>query len=191
MACYAGKKMQTTKKKPGVIIISAFLILNGAYTSYQLVQIWLRGLPSDYNLLYNLLPFIFLVSGIGLYLMKGWGRNIALLSGYCYGFIGLIEILTCLTLKAEFTNVIKGVTNLIIATAMLLYLYKRNVKEIFAESPISLMLIGLFFALSGFVQRADIVLIEYFWRLMSLVGLGIIFKAGKQLRNNSGSITCE
>ncbi len=181
--------MNTTKSKPGIVIIASYFIFNGLYASYQLAHAWLQGKQFEYNFFYDLIPLIFLVSGIGLYLAKGWGRNLALLSCFCYGLIGLEKILLYYVLNGDIADLVKGLTDIILVAIILFYLLKKSVKECFPESPISLLCIGLTIVLYGFIQHSNNAIINYFWRFMFIIGFAIMFKARKQLRENVGSIT--
>lgn len=181
--------MNITKNKPGIVIIASFFVINGLYASYQFAYAWFQGKPFTSDFIYYLIPLIFLVSGIGLYLNKGWGRNLALLSSFCYGFFGVDKLLVNFIVKKDIADLLKGSTNTILAICILIYLLQKTVKKSFPESPISLICIGLTILLYGSIQHSDNAIINYFWIIMFIIGLSIMFKAVKQLRENTGSIT--
>src|SRR6266702_1802449 len=188
---HLGKPMNISKNKTGIFIIASYFVVNGSYVSYQLVNAWFQGKPIEYDFIYILIPLIFLVSGIGLFLTKGWGRNLALLSSFCYGFIGLVKILQYFLLQREIADLVKGSTDIILAACILIYLLKKSVKEFFPESPVSSTCIGLAIVLYGSIQHSDIAVINYFWGIMFIIGWAIMFKAGHRLRESMGSLTSE
>ena len=179
------------KSKPGIIIIASYFLINGAYAVYQLVGAWLGGTFPQSNLFYNMVPIVFVVSGVGLFLGKGWGRNFTLLASGCYLMLGLVKLALYLIEQNEPTLLIKGAVDVVIAVTITIYMLRKPIKAKFENSPISLMCIGTFILLWGVTETSNNHIINVLWRTLLIVGVAVVLKARQQLRDDGVSTTSE
>jgi|GEM_PF-4883958 len=179
------------KSKPGLIIIASYFLLNGVYAAYQLVGAWLGGTFPQSNLFYNMVPIVFVASGVGLFLNKGWGRNFTLLASGCYLMLGLAKLAPYFIERHDPTLLIKGIVDLVIAVTITIYMLRKSIKARFENSPISLMCIGTFIVLWGVTETSDNRFINVLWRTLFVVGAAVVLKARQQLRDDGISTTSE
>lgn len=174
------------KSKPGITIIASYFLLNGSYMAYQLV---IAGVAQN-NLFYNLVPIVFLASGVGLFLKKGWGWNLTVLAAGCYILLGVLKAAAYLAQVNDITFLIKGGVDIILALCIISYMSRKTIKERFEKSPISLMCIGTFLLLSGVTHMFAIQILDTIFRMIALlVGMVVMFKAKQQLREQGDSTT--
>lgn len=175
--------MNILKIKPGIVVIALYFITEGVGHSYLLVNSWIYKKIAIEPILI-LIPIICFVSGVGLFLQKGWGRNFALLSAFYYGSIEILELTSYLSTKPSSTVLLKGSIHIAIQACILYYMLRKSTKDAFQQSPLSLGLIGGFFMFYKFFQHSGNAIIDYIWDIMSVVGFFILFKAGKQFRKS-------
>jgi len=176
------------KNKLGILIIASYFLFDGLFISYQLANKYLTGQHTVVNLIYYLIPLGFLLSGLGLFMQKGWGRNVAILSCFSYIYLGQYKIFTFYYGKHDTWYLAKGITTIIFAVCLLLYLYKKSIRELYPDSPISLIIIGFTLSFYGYSQHSGNTIIDTFWASVAIVGLAITVKGGAQLRMNMGII---
>ncbi len=178
------------KSKPGITIIASYFLLNGFYMAYQLVIAALHGAVAQNYLFYNFVPIVFLASGLGLFLKKGWGWNFTVLSaGSCF-LLGLLKAAAYLAQDNDIMFLVKGGVDIFLALCIIGYMSRRTIKESFEKSPISLLSIGTFFLLSGVTHMFTIQILDSIYRMIALfVGIVLISKAKQQLRAQGDSTT--
>jgi lipid-A-disaccharide synthase-like uncharacterized protein len=179
------------KSKPGLIIIASYFLINGVYMAYQLVGAWLGASFPQSNLFYNMVPFVFMVSAVGLFLNKGWGRNFTLLASGCYLMLGLVKLAPYFIEQHDPTLLIKGAVDVVIAVMITIYMLRKPIKAKFENSPISLMCIGTFIMLWGVTETSDNHIIKVLWWSLFVVGGCVMLKARQQLRDDGVSTTSE
>lgn len=178
------------KSKPGITIIATYFLFNGSYVAYQLVFAALHGGITESNLFYNLVPIVFLISGVGLFLKKGWGWNLTVLAASCYLLLGVLKAAAYLAQKNDISLLIKGGVDILLALFIIGYMNRKTIKEGFEKSPISLMCIGAFLLLSGVTHMFAIQILDTIFRMIALlVGMVVMFKAKQQLREQGDSTT--
>lgn len=178
------------KSKPGITVIASYFLLNGSYVAYQLVIAALHGGVTQDNLFYDIVPIVFLASGVGLFLKKGWGWNFTVLAAGCYLLLGVLKAAAYFVQENNISLLIKGGTDVILALSILGYMRRKTIKERFEKSPISLMCIGTSLLLSGVIHMFAIQILDTIFRMMAfLVGAAVLFKAKQQLREQGDSTT--
>lgn len=143
----------------------------GLYKIFVLLQTNTRFADVFSPIIYNI---GYLVSGVGLICLKGWGRNTALLFNGAYAFHGSILIAAFfLELDQGKTFLLKGIGHLLIASSIFLFLFAKNVRKFFKPSPGSWQILGLLLMLYSLNQDTGDRWTGSFWTIMVLVGLAL------------------
>jgi len=178
------------KSKPGIIIIALYFLFNGAFAAYQLIVGMLHGGVAQSNLFYSMIPIVFMVSGIGLFLKKEWGWNLTVLAAGCYLLLGVLKAAAYLSQENDIKFLIKGGIDILLALCIIGYMSRKTIKGRFEKSPISLMCIGTFLLLSRVTHMFAIQILDTIFRMIALlVGVVVMFKAKQQLREQGDSTT--
>ena len=170
------------KRPIGLIIIASYFTVEALFGLYK----FFRALQVE-ELIYTyfiilLISLGFIISGVGLFLQRGWGRNFALCFNFLILFNGIRNLLSYFVVESKISIIIKGLVSLFIATLIFIYLLNKNIKEKFPKNPVSLIILGFFLSMYGIIQRTGYALIDYSWLAMAIIGFSILFKGAKQLR---------
>jgi len=178
------------KGKSEITIIALYFLFNGAFAAYQLVVATLHGGIAQSNLFYNMIPIVFLASGVGLFLKKGWGRNLTVLASGCYLLLGVLKAVDYWAQENDISLLIKGGVDVFLALFIIGYMSRKTIKDRFEKSPISLMCIGTFLVLSGVTHMFAIQILDNILRMMAfLAGAFVMLKAKQQLREQGDGAT--
>lgn len=164
------------KKPVGIIIISFHFFSDGVFYLYQCYGALWSGDFTSHVISLLLISLYGLISGIGLFLKRGWGRNTALIYNSFLLIVGVATI--CTSFVYDKSNYfVDGLVEVIIAMLIFMYLLKKSVKEKFTENPkyipVTYDKVLLFFVLFLQIAPDNSAFIVYF---MCLVGVALLFK---------------
>ncbi len=138
--------------------------------------------------LFNLIVDIgIMISSIGLLMKQGWARNFIIFFNTYFLIAGLISAFGYYY-HTEYAGNISRLIAVIILNALIygsiyIYLFSKEIRELYSQSSISLFIIG--FSLAGYTwtDHSDVLpgIVE---GILMIVGLAIVAKAGRDLRKD-------
>ncbi len=159
-----------------LVIFALFFLLETVYRAYEMLTGHLRaGVVEIVVLTY------FLISSIGLYLKKAWGRNFALFCNSLIFLSGLRQIIAYFYLGSA-RDLPKGLLNIVISILIYFFLLKSNYESMLKKSPYSKIIIGASIALYCITARTGNSFIDYALLAIALFGFGIILKGSREIK---------
>ncbi|MFC1769591.1 hypothetical protein ACFLZI_00875 [Nitrospirota bacterium] len=134
---------QAVKKDPfGIQLVSLYMFALGAFSLYATIMANKHLSVSTIDILYSIMYiFGYFASFIGLIKLRGWGRHFTILL-VSLGIAGGMTHLAVYAIESDNRELIKGLFPIIPGAAVLLYMLRKDIKQIFSRSPRSLALIA-------------------------------------------------
>jgi hypothetical protein len=173
------------KEYPGLYIIALFFIADGIGGLCQLTK-WIHEGRITAEIISSLIVNMgFVVAAVGLILQKGWGRNSAIFFSGIFIILGVLDLLTYYYSETpDVRPIFKGIVRFIIAGLIYYYLFRREIRALFDESPTSWCVLGLILVLYSLNQDTGNMIIDTFWTISIIVGLAITGYGARRLRKS-------
>ena len=163
----------------GLVFISLIFVIDGV--------LGLTGSVTDNRLTVDQIAFSsgLLTSGFGLILRKGWAWNFAIFFNSVFTLKLLLKLLGKALLNESVAMIISPLfLFLILNLPIFIYLFKKEIRGMFPDSPVSLFILGFFLAFYGKFIESPNYFSNFLWGILFIIGLWLMGKSGMQLRRS-------